>query len=182
MRSSILSPPRRKRRILRNPSIVSTEFDYDPAMAEFMNQASPYYDHFSSPLAPHDTSSIPVVSLGNRLTALWQRFGYRSAAVWEEGGDQEQGHKREPRFKNVQWDENEAPRRPADRWFLLLVLMLLFSVLCNVFLIVEGSVGRRFQRETGVGDVFRVKEYGTNWTCYRTGKAFWGQALTDRPL
>lgn len=79
-----------------------------------------------------------------------------------------------PRSERLQWVE--AEERPADRWFALLFMGFLLSLLFNAFLLFNGPTKCIGKGGAGVGKgvgggQFRFRDSeGSNWSCVEVGQ------------
>ncbi|KAF2637330.1 hypothetical protein P280DRAFT_100201 [Massarina eburnea CBS 473.64] len=163
-----------------NPGNLST--DLSPTTQTYLNLPSPYH-HSSS--TSHQTPHIS--SSRNAFANFWQRLGYKGQKETDnemrqtretesDEIDEGEGYERKPRFKHVTWADNLPTEEKGDglnRWISLLILLLSFSLLFNLFLLLKGPPLKKSQQSDDKKhpvphDAFQVQEQDKNYTCYAT--------------
>jgi hypothetical protein len=168
-----------------SPRIVSV--DLDPDQRGFLSLPSPYHDSFSFSSTPHaaPTSEQSRHRISNPFSTLLKNFRYtrlkRNPADPEshpnkddncDDSDSESETPRNPKH-TPHWSDYEET--PTDRWFAVVFLLLLLSILFNFFLLFNGphatSIAARYKnpRDNPLPHKgFRFREHGKNYTCYET--------------
>jgi hypothetical protein len=147
MRSFLLRPSNRNKGA--NSHIMPSQSDYDrvqsvelsPTIMSFLNaQSLPYHGSFSMLSTPQ--FNLPA---GNNNGSAFSSFFLRlrqsnldrvDEDVMEKE-DFEQYFEGRPRFRHVYW--TEGVRRQVTEWFVVMLLLLLFSVLGIFFLFLGGA-------------------------------------------
>ncbi|KAF2112023.1 hypothetical protein BDV96DRAFT_649388 [Lophiotrema nucula] len=165
----------------RREGIVSV--DLNRSQQHCLGLPSPYHDNFSEPsprtVPPRDIQ-VPLSRPSKRpnfTTNIFRRFSYSkvsqdpSSAEHAEAASPTAEDPEKPVEHHVHWaDTSISEESPADRWFAVIFLLLLLSVLFNFFLLFNGPTNGIPRHPKNKNDPlphhgFKFKDHGKNYTC-----------------